>query len=84
MAIPRFAGNDENVLTTSSLGPAVPLYKRAPCLDEQGKPLSDFMMIIPQLRNRSQAQIQERLAAIATAEQVEAKAEEVRKVLLGK
>lgn len=41
------------------LDAATPLYKRAPCIDEQGKPLSDFMMIIPQLRSRTHAQIQD-------------------------
>ncbi len=33
--------------------PAEPLYKRAPREDEQGRPLSDFMMLIPHLRTRA-------------------------------
>ena len=34
-------------------GPTDPLYKRVPRKDEQGKPLSDFMMIIPKLKHQS-------------------------------
>lgn len=64
MAIPQSAGNTRNVLAAGYLDAAVPLYKRAPCTDEQGRPLSDFMMIIPQLRNRSHAQIQDRIEKI--------------------
>lgn len=32
--------------------PAEPLWKRAPSRDEHGRPLSDFMMIIPKLSRR--------------------------------
>ena len=51
---------------SSSLGmlPAEPLYKRAPREDEQGKPLSDFMMIIPKLRTRPQHLIQDTIRRI--------------------
>ncbi len=44
--------------------PADPLYKRAPREDEEGNPLSDFMMIIPRLRSRPQHQIQETVCKI--------------------
>jgi len=44
--------------------PTEPLYKRAPREDENGKPLSDFMMIIPQLRDRPQHFIQETIDKI--------------------
>lgn len=36
----------------SSLQPAEPLWKRAPTHDEDGVALSDFMMIIPRLRDK--------------------------------
>jgi len=32
--------------------PAGPLWKRAPTSDKQGKPVSDFMMLIPALRSK--------------------------------
>jgi len=44
--------------------PALPLYKRAPREDEHGRPLSDFMMIIPKLRNRPEHLIEETVAKI--------------------
>ena len=37
---------------SSSLAPSQPLWQRAPARDEHGKPLSDFMMIIPGLRSQ--------------------------------
>ena len=36
-----------------------PLRKRAPVVDENGKALSDFMVIIPNLRKRPQIRIQQ-------------------------
>ena len=36
-----------------------PLRKRAPAVDENGKPLSDFMVVIPGLRKKSQVRIQQ-------------------------
>ena len=44
--------------------PAEPLYKRAPRRDEHGRPLSDFMMIIPKLRTRPQHLIQDTIRKI--------------------
>jgi len=35
-----------------------PLRKRAPTVDENGTPLTDFMVIIPGLRKKSRAHIQ--------------------------
>ena len=37
---------------SSSLAPSQPLWQLAPARDEHGKPLSDFMMIIPGLRTQ--------------------------------
>lgn len=64
MALPLSAQKSRGPLSASGLEAGLPLYKRAPCTDERGKPLSDFMMIIPQLRNRSQEQIEERIEKI--------------------
>jgi len=44
--------------------PATPLYKRAPREDEHGRPLSDFMIIIPKLRSRPQHLIQDTIGKI--------------------
>jgi hypothetical protein len=44
--------------------PAEPLWKRAPGRDEQGRALSDFMMIIPGLGKKTGAHIQKTLTEI--------------------
>lgn len=44
--------------------PAEPLWKRAPSRDECGRPLGDFMMIIPRLSGRSGPHIQHTLEVI--------------------
>ena len=36
-----------------SIEPNVPLHKRVPIQDEEGKPLSDFIMLIPGLKQAS-------------------------------
>ena len=41
-----------------------PLRKRAPTVDEYGKPLSDFMVIIPGLRKKPQHQIQQTIGEL--------------------
>jgi len=41
-----------------------PLRKRAPVFDEEGRPLSDFMVVIPGLRKKSQLRIQQILKDI--------------------
>lgn len=41
-----------------------PLYERVPTRDEFGHPLSDFMMLIPGLRDRPQRQFADTLARI--------------------
>ena len=46
------------------LEPALPLYRRAPREDENGRPLSDFMMIIPRLRERPEHVIRDTVARI--------------------
>ena len=41
-----------------------PLYERVPAYDEDGKPLSDFMMLIPGLRDWSRERMMDRVAGI--------------------
>ncbi len=41
-----------------------PLYKRLPTHDENGKFLCDFMMLIPGLRNLSELNLNDRMAAL--------------------
>jgi hypothetical protein len=41
-----------------------PLYKRLPTHDEDGKFLSDFMMLIPGLKNLSQSNLNARMSAL--------------------
>lgn len=47
------------IVQRGELGPSDPLWKRVPARDSDGKPLSDFMMIIPKLRSRSPQSIRE-------------------------
>ncbi|MBI5462580.1 MAG: hypothetical protein HY941_10390 [Gammaproteobacteria bacterium] len=50
--------------TTTTLENSAPLYQRAPRRDEDGRPLSDFMMIIPQLRTLPPRLIQKKIERI--------------------
>lgn len=52
----------DNIL--AGILPADPLWKRVPARDADGKPLSDFMMIIPKLRSRSPQSIREVVSKI--------------------
>lgn len=47
------------VVQSGEVGPADPLWKRVPSRDVDGKPLSDFIMIIPKLRSKSPQCIKE-------------------------
>jgi hypothetical protein len=49
---------------TSPLDPAEPLWKRAPTRDHEGRPLSDFMMLIPRLGGRPADQLRRTLHEI--------------------
>ncbi|GJL82933.1 MAG: hypothetical protein DHS20C01_25670 [marine bacterium B5-7] len=57
-----------NIRTRSPATPELhgntPLYKRVPSRDEDGKPLSDFMMLIPGLRNLGRVLFNDRVAGI--------------------
>lgn len=48
------------------LEPAEPLWKVVPTHDEEGRPLNDFMMLLPGLRERSQAYIEQTFRNIQT------------------
>jgi hypothetical protein len=51
-------------LYPSMIPAAEPLRKRAPARDEHGKPLSDFMMLFPRLRDQPRHQVERTLIAI--------------------
>jgi hypothetical protein len=48
-----------------ALHAAEPLWQRAPARDDQGRPLPDFMMLIPRLGRRPAEQIRQTLEAIS-------------------
>ena len=50
--------------STLTLEPNTPLYRRAPARDEHGNLLGDFMVLIPQLRERPQHDLAEVLARL--------------------
>ena len=43
----------ENFLSKGLFQPAEPLWKRVPTRDENGRSLSDFMMLFPGIKNKS-------------------------------
>lgn len=46
-------------LTICRIEPAEPLHKRVPSRDEHGRALTDFMVLLPGLRDRSQYALEE-------------------------
>lgn len=40
------------IISSLEINPGEPLRKRVPTHDEEGRPLSDFMILIPKLRSR--------------------------------
>ena len=52
------------LLECLELHPAEPLWKRAPSRDESGKPLPDFMMLIPGLKNKCNQHIADVMAKL--------------------
>jgi len=46
------------------LNPGVPLWQRVPTRDDEGRPLTDFMMLVPRLREQSQSHIENTLRDI--------------------
>ena len=53
-------------LSQTLLPAAEPLHRRAPAVDENGRALSDFMILIPGLRDLSRAGFQKTAAAISS------------------
>lgn len=53
-----------HVSRTTQLDPGEPLWKRVPTRDTDGRPFSDFMMLIPRLRTRPHAVIESTVADI--------------------
>jgi hypothetical protein len=47
----------QNIASRASLLPGGPLWRRAPTRDDAGQRLSDFMLLIPGLRQRSQGDL---------------------------
>jgi len=62
--IPAEKENRRRLPCTLQMGPAEPLYKRLPREDEHGKPVVDFMMIIPKLRTQPQHLVQDTIQKI--------------------
>lgn len=56
--------NANEIISSLAIDPAEPLWKRVPTHDDDGRPLSDFMMIIPKLRNKPLNLIQQTIAEI--------------------
>ena len=50
--------------TAFSIESHQPLYERVPARDEYGRPLSDFMVLIPGLRERPGGEFQDMLARL--------------------
>ncbi len=56
-----------DIRLSTELNPAEPLWKLAPTRDETGKPLSDFLMIIPKLKTKPEHIIKQTLGEIDAA-----------------
>jgi len=52
---------DKNITLCIEMSPAEPLWKIAPTRDENGDRVSDFLMIIPKLRNKPENHIKRTL-----------------------
>ena len=51
--------SSNHTLQNARLHPSEPLWKRVPTRDENGKPFSDFMMLIPGLRDHEEKRLRE-------------------------
>ncbi|MDP2265484.1 MAG: hypothetical protein Q8J70_02935 [Thiobacillus sp.] len=51
--------HDSTTLTPVAADPGIPLWQLAPTRDSAGHRLTDFMMLIPRLRNRTPAEIEQ-------------------------
>ena len=64
MANPPKLRTTTSELSGSRMFPSEPLWKRAPTRDGEGRLLTDFMMIIPRLRQHPEPSLKERIARI--------------------
>lgn len=64
MAISQIINTEHRLASVYNVAEPAPLYKRAPREDEDGRPLNDFMMIIPQMRTLPPRVIQKRVDKI--------------------
>lgn len=64
MAFPQTKAPSQGIVASATIEDSVPLYKRAPRADENGRPLADFMMIIPRLRTLPPRLIQKKIERI--------------------
>lgn len=55
---------DSTTLTPVAAAPGIPLWQLAPTRDSAGQRLTDFMMLIPRLRTRTPAEIEQASRAI--------------------
>lgn len=55
---------DSTTLAPVASAPGIPLWQLAPTRDSAGQRLTDFMMLIPRLRNRTPAEIEQASRAI--------------------
>lgn len=53
-----------HVRRAAHMDPAEPLWKRVPTRDADGRPFSDFMMLIPRLRSRPRQVMESTIAEI--------------------
>ena len=53
-------------LVEPQLSPAEPLWKRVPTRDDEGRPVSDFMMLIPKFRSWPQERAERAVLEIQT------------------
>ncbi|HKJ07654.1 MAG TPA: hypothetical protein VKA76_01060 [Gammaproteobacteria bacterium] len=60
----RRNGKGRGITSVVPMEPNEPLWKRAPRQDENGKPFSDFMMVIPKLRLKPAHIIQDTVTRI--------------------
>lgn len=64
MQLPKTTVHCRAAHASTGWGPGEPLWKRAPTRDEQGRCVSDFMMLIPKLRERPDGYIRGVMAGI--------------------
>jgi len=64
--VPRGRCSLSEVGGTSLAQPSDPLWKRVPTRDAEGRPLADFMMLIPRLREKPEHALRTTLGEIET------------------